>query len=428
MRKVETKKYADSRAITLIALIITIIVMLILVTVSIQIAINTGLFDTAGKAARGTRAELAKEHELTNIPENATVDDLINKFTGDNTGTKLPDDFFVYEDAEETILKKINDKYLVKGTEIGTNNMKEGIKVASLKPIVIAGDSDGESPEASYYTVNYNGEKITKITIPEGVVKICENAFSYHLITEVVLPSTLTEIEKEAFSNCKTLEKVVIPSNVIKMGQGVFNHSTGSVYVSFISNEYRPNEWVYYWYASSDVDEYSDVKYATVNAEGIFEYADIDKTILIGIKDEYLVEDTQTTGNNFGEGIKIASLQPIRLAEESTTYYRVVVDGVQRTKIEVPEGVTVIKEHALEGLLITEITLPSTLRTIEEYAFAECKLLEKITIPSTVTDVYRVVLNNSTGIVTVSFKENETPDGWAAAWNSGFKGTTQYAQ
>lgn len=427
MKKVETKKYADSRAITLIALIITIIIMLILVTVSIQIALNTGLFDTAGKATKETRQELAKEHELTNIPENATVNDLIEKYTGKEVDKKLPDDFYVYEDTEKTILVGINSDYLVQGTDTASNNMKEGVKVASLKPIVIADDT-GNTPEDKYYTVKYNEEKITKMTIPEGVVKICENAFSYHLITEVVLPSTLKEIEKGAFSNCKTLEKVVIPSNVTKMGNGVFNYSTGSVYVSFISNEYRPSDWEYYWYASGGVNNHSEVIYATVNSDGIFRYADTDKTILIGIKEEYLVKDSEVTGNNLKEGIKIASLQPIRLATETTTYYKVVVDGVQRTKIEIPEGVIKIGEGALEGLLITEITLPSTLRTIEEYAFAECKLLEKITIPSTVTDVYRVVLNNSTGIVTVSFKENETPDGWEAAWNSGFKGTVQYAQ
>ena len=58
------KKYSNNKAITLIALIITIIVMLILVMVSISIALNTGLFDAAGKATQKTNIAKEEEKEL----------------------------------------------------------------------------------------------------------------------------------------------------------------------------------------------------------------------------------------------------------------------------------------------------------------------------------------------------------------------------
>ena len=61
MKKIINKKYGNSRAITLIALIITIIVMLILVAVSLTIAMQTGIFDTAGKATQDWKVE--QEHE-----------------------------------------------------------------------------------------------------------------------------------------------------------------------------------------------------------------------------------------------------------------------------------------------------------------------------------------------------------------------------
>ena len=48
---------SDSRGITLVALIITIIIMLILVGVSINIAINGGLFDVAKNAVKQTEIE-----------------------------------------------------------------------------------------------------------------------------------------------------------------------------------------------------------------------------------------------------------------------------------------------------------------------------------------------------------------------------------
>ena len=54
----------QNKGITLIALIITIIVMLILVAVSISIALNSGLFDAAGKATQKTNIAKDQEQEL----------------------------------------------------------------------------------------------------------------------------------------------------------------------------------------------------------------------------------------------------------------------------------------------------------------------------------------------------------------------------
>lgn len=53
------------KGITLVALVITIIVMLILVGVSITVAMQGGLFDTARNAATGTNEAATKEKELS---------------------------------------------------------------------------------------------------------------------------------------------------------------------------------------------------------------------------------------------------------------------------------------------------------------------------------------------------------------------------
>ena len=69
-----------NKGITLVALIITIIVMLILVMVSIQILFNTGLFESAGKAAQKTN--IAKEQE-----QEFASGDIINKYVSQATCT-----------------------------------------------------------------------------------------------------------------------------------------------------------------------------------------------------------------------------------------------------------------------------------------------------------------------------------------------------
>ena len=60
------KKLKTKNGITLIALIITIIVMLILVAVTINMAINGGLFEKAGKATGDTRNAMDAEQALAN--------------------------------------------------------------------------------------------------------------------------------------------------------------------------------------------------------------------------------------------------------------------------------------------------------------------------------------------------------------------------
>ena len=52
------------KGITLVALVITIIVMLILVGVSVTVALNGGLFETAKEATNKTNTALTAENEL----------------------------------------------------------------------------------------------------------------------------------------------------------------------------------------------------------------------------------------------------------------------------------------------------------------------------------------------------------------------------
>ena len=72
----------NNKGITLIALIITIIVMIILVAVTINMAVNGGLFGYAGNAARETEEAKQKESDWLNV-EGLTTDQMIAKYTTD---------------------------------------------------------------------------------------------------------------------------------------------------------------------------------------------------------------------------------------------------------------------------------------------------------------------------------------------------------
>lgn len=62
----------------------------------------------------------------------------------------------------------------------------------------------------------------SKLVIREGVTEIREGQHKHSKIEELVLPSTLKKIGKEAFALCYNLKKVVIPDNCTIIGEEAF--------------------------------------------------------------------------------------------------------------------------------------------------------------------------------------------------------------
>ncbi|MGN1301072.1 MAG: hypothetical protein ACI4U9_00855, partial [Clostridia bacterium] len=78
LKSAHTLKDRQNNGITLIALIITIIVMLILVAVTINMAINGGLFENAGKAVGDTKNAINQEQQF--------IDDIMEEYFGNSSG------------------------------------------------------------------------------------------------------------------------------------------------------------------------------------------------------------------------------------------------------------------------------------------------------------------------------------------------------
>ena len=110
-KKEETKK---NKGITLIALVITIIVMLILVGVTINLAVNGGLFGYAGNAAKQTEGAKQEELDWANIATGQDYEQLIAKYTTSVEETT------VYYGLSEDGKTFIGKKSIVEGVEQNT--------------------------------------------------------------------------------------------------------------------------------------------------------------------------------------------------------------------------------------------------------------------------------------------------------------------
>lgn len=71
------------------------------------------------------------------------------------------------------------------------------------------------------------GRNIISVTIPEGVVQLCNGAFrNCSGLTSISLPSTLLSIDDEAFKECTSLVNITIPNSVQYIGRRVFSNCT----------------------------------------------------------------------------------------------------------------------------------------------------------------------------------------------------------
>ena len=88
-------------------------------------------------------------------------------------------------------------------------------KVIGDKKLEITGTTKNKKTYTLYATVDYKGATYK-------VVSIGEEAFKNRKITSITLPSTLTEIKKNAFSGCSKLKSIKIPKKVTKIGSKAF--------------------------------------------------------------------------------------------------------------------------------------------------------------------------------------------------------------
>lgn len=206
MKKIENKKYASSRAITLIALIITVIIMLILVAVSISIALNTGLFDNAGKATQKWKAEQEKESDLKVNIEGKEYDS-VNDYVAIAT-MQIP---WIYNENE-------NGEIEITGID--------------LTKLCGAPNDDGYSVDVKIGTEvlkipsKLNGKKVTRVSFDESILaETLSDEIWAGKVSDVKMIILESGIEELIITNNKVnfinIENIDLPNSIVSIGNGL---------------------------------------------------------------------------------------------------------------------------------------------------------------------------------------------------------------
>ena len=77
---------------------------------------------------------------------------------------------------------------------------------------------------------------------------------------KLIIPSSVTSINFEAFASCEKIQEIRIPSSVTTMSSNVFSQSAkgGKMYVPFTKEEGKPSGWSSDWNKSGATIIYAD--------------------------------------------------------------------------------------------------------------------------------------------------------------------------
>ena len=229
-RKIEK----ENKAITLIALVITIIVLLILAGVTIAaLSGDNGILTNATKAKYATELSQYNE-ELQNYKTNKVLENLefegATLISAENSldyNTKPKDETGNIYNVITSLKGSHFDGKLevIKGELLLNSQNKAEIEVAqsvgiAVNPYEITDEGELVSSNGNLLLMD---ENTGTLRLPESVTSIGEGAFAdLEGLKTIIIPGTVKEIKKEAFRGNKDLETVIMEEGVEIIGYNAF--------------------------------------------------------------------------------------------------------------------------------------------------------------------------------------------------------------
>lgn len=362
-------RYNSPKGITIVALVVTIVIMLILVGVTVTIAINGGLIGTAKDSKEETRyTQVLAEKEMWESEKRSTdrfgiqvetLEEFVNRLKGNKLLTEKEAEQ-AKQNLKVTIAKKII--YLSKDKVVANSGLWEATidkKTQQailtkykgtgelLKDVVVPNAIEKDGIEYEVIQIG-NGNKVAEfegeITISEGITTVGQSAFYCKGITKVNLPTSLKQIQYQAFRETTNLKSISLPKGLEVLGNRAFN-------ASGITSIVIPGS----------------VK--TVGALAFFQSYIEKATIEDGVE---ILDSAAFRSSGLKEITIPGSVKEIKDSCFSEIW------GL--SKVTINNGVEKIDGGAFYGTAIKEIEIPASVLTIDDSAFSGCGMIQTINV------------------------------------------------
>ncbi len=282
----------------------------------------------------------------------------------------------------------------------------------------------------------FNGtKKLSSITLPEGLVSIGMAGFYISGLTSVTIPSSVTDLGSaafagcaslesanfasgssltvlptEAFSSCSKLKTVILPQNLVSIGDNCFGSKVADNYVP-IQEIDLPSTLIeigeYAFMYCKDIKEIEFPSGLLVINTSAFKGC-------TGIKNITL--PASLTALNINAFASCTSLITVSFETNSSIVRiggefgsSVFSHCTALSSINLPDSITEIGSYTFYNCTSLEtIVLPPNLTTIEQGIFKNCTKLNSVNIPSNVTWIRSNAFENCTSLTSIQIPEKVT--------------------
>ncbi len=227
-----------------------------------------------------------------------------------------------------------------------------------------------------------------KVALPYCMTRVAAGAFSdCSSLQAIILHDGITEIGEYAFYGCSSLESINLPGGITKIGWRAFCGCSSLTSITLPDGIIEIGEYVF--------GGCSSLK--TIN----------------------LPRDITKIGEYAFRGCR--SLPSIILPYGMTKIDECAFSGCSSlTSIILPDGITEIGELAFSGCTsLISITLPDGITKIGEYAFKNCSSLTSIILPDGITEIGELAFSGCTSLISITL-----PDGITRIGDYAFYGCT----
>jgi len=254
---------------------------------------------------------------------------------------------------------------------------------------------------------------LTSITIPEGVTSIGKSAFEgCSGLTSITIPEGVTTIEAFVFSSCKGLTSIDVPNSVTTIGDHAFSVCSGLTSIDVPNSVTTIGDHAFS--GCSGLTSITIPEGVTTIEASVFYNCK-------GLTSVNIPEGVKTIGN--GAFSYCTSLTSITIPEGVTrigsTAFNAFLGCSNLISIVVEEGNTVYDSRDNCNAIIHTSTneliagckttiIPSSVKSIDNYAFAVCTGLTSITIPKNVTWITGNAFRGCSNLTSIVVEEGNT--------------------
>lgn len=237
-------------------------------------------------------------------------------------------------------------------------------------------------------------DTLKKVVIPGSVKHIPEFSFSSCIsLSELVIGNGVIQISRNAFAGCTSLTRVIIPESVTTIKTWAFGNCISLTHVEILSDD------------------------ITIGTSAFYN--------CLSLTSITLPDKAKLGGELF---FMCSSLKSITLGSGVTNIRQnMFYHCTNLTEVIILGEITKISDHAfMECTNLVEIVLPDTVTSIGGDAFSNCTKLSEISIPKNVTEIAVFAFSGCESLNTITFKGTKAE--WAKItlglyWNNGVPAT-----